>query len=435
MTYLRLSVPEVNLENLVNVDSLARNLQGRLLEASLPRKDQHFEGPIPHVLGNEIHYVPVYVNYSRTSLSIKYQTNFLIAEFSLGIGEKEMLDDAVSLFLQYENDGIKVLGVSTDSLVLKKEKVDMPVRPLPYDPERLVTRLWVAYRLGAYPVRPSAGSSPLEMTAPVFKRNSLKPVRTLPTGVELYRTGDFIDEDFASFGKLARELLTNPKVREHDSEELIGGNEVARELGVSYVTARRFLHRSGAIPKIKRKNILYRRGDVHEALYLPGWLKESPPKLVKLPVLTSERLPAQYHPELLVSDLWIMYRLGIHPRDNKTMTVARKHIFQRESLVPRFKVCRSGYYRAGNFIDGDFAGYGRPAIDVLTNPYLCERDPEERISTLDITRELGIALKHAGKRVRKLEVEPTLHKDNVTLLYRRADVHEKLGLPGWLPKK
>lgn len=434
MNRLRLSVPEVNLENLVNVDSLARNLQGKLLEASLARKDQHFEGQVPHVSGNKLQYALVSAEYSPTSMTIDPGTPLLSVKFTLGVGEKETLDDAVSLFLQYENESIKVLGVSTESLVLKKEKVDLPVRPLPYDPEQLVTPLWIAYRLGADP-HTSADSSPSEMAAKVFKRSSLKPVRTLPSGVKLYRTGDFIDEDFAGFVKPAGEVLTNPDVREHDSEELIGGIGVARELGVSYPTAMRFLHRSGAIPKIKRKNILYRRGDVHEALYLPGWLKESPPKLVKLPVLTSERLPAQYHPELLVSDLWIMYRLGMHPRDNKTMTEARKHIFQRESLIPRFKACHSGYYRAGNFIDGDFAGYGRPAIDVLTNPYLCEHDPEERISTLDITRELGIALKHAGKRVRKLEVEPTLHKDGVTLLYRRADVHEKLGLPGWLPKK
>ncbi len=422
MPYLKLSVPEASLEGLIDTVSLMEEMQRNPLEARLYRKEKVFEGLIPHVIGKEMRYATIQAEYETNRLRITLGKGYALAEFSLGIGEKETLDLATTLYIQYRSEGLQISSVCTESVMEKKSSPQKALSP--YDPEKLITPLWIAYRLGVYPSATTT-SKTTEMISRIFERSSLQPV-IKNNNIALYRTRDFIDEDFSSCGKSAIEILTNPDVKAHDPEELIGTVEVARELGVTIQTARRFLVSSGAIPVIKRKKaIFYRRGDVQDTLYLPGWLEV--PHSVELPL-------AQYHPEFLVSDLWILYRLGVHPRDYQKITETRRTIFDREGLVPRFLMGggKCGYYRAGDFQDSDFVSFGLSAREVLTNPYICERDPQEYISEIKVACELGIARKHAGENLRGLAIKPIFHKNRRTPLYRRGDVHLKLSLPGWL---
>lgn len=277
VAHLKLASQEADLEGLINLSSLVVSIGSRPLEARLKKTKAYFEGRVPHILRDEIHYATLLLEYTISKLVVKLGA-YTLHEFRIKKGVKEILDAAPAVYVQYKCDGIQVLGVSTQNLALKME-------------------------------------------------NSTAAIET-------------------AWGQTA-----------------------------------------------------------------------------------------QYNPDLLVSDLWIIYQLGINPRDNKRITETRSRIFQRDDLISRFKTGYGGYYRVGDFKDADFAPFDRTARKVLTNPYLCERNPEEYISEIDVTCELGISRKHAGDLLRNCGIEPTLDiMTNRKKLYRRADVHERLGLPGWLPK-
>lgn len=149
------------------------------------------------------------------------------------------------------------------------------------------------------------------------------------------------------------------------------------------------------------------------------------------PLNISKKPKRGYHPEALVSDLWIVYRLGASPLDPHEINRYRETLFRRPELQPVRTFKGHKEYRVGDFRDDDFALWNRKAEEVLTNPYLEIRNPLELIGVSHVTRELGIGATQAKRKLNQTKALYTTGKRGVRL-YRRAGVHELLGLPGTL---
>lgn len=148
--------------------------------------------------------------------------------------------------------------------------------------------------------------------------------------------------------------------------------------------------------------------------------------------LEEDEVKGTYDPKALVTDMWVIYRLGIRPYDNASITDARKRIFPRKNLNYVKSVGALKYYRVRSFGDTDFKEWGKTAREVLTNPYDCQRDPNQLIVATDVALELGVGRHHARELLEKTGVGPA-KQSTKKRWYRRGEVHDQLNLPGWLP--
>src|SRR3989338_8937230 len=147
-----------------------------------------------------------------------------------------------------------------------------------------------------------------------------------------------------------------------------------------------------------------------------------------------------YDPNRLVTALWVIYQAtGCTPDQTEIIDQALMQLFhsQHMRLVPvETQGVYASRYRAGDFTDAHFSALGKTAREVLTDPYACERNPDEEIGRTHIARELGLSKYSAGRLFRKAvqDTGTTLTVDLATRKRaRRGDIHKALGLPGWFP--
>ncbi|MBI2147045.1 hypothetical protein HYU19_01050 [Candidatus Woesearchaeota archaeon] len=172
-------------------------------------------------------------------------------------------------------------------------------RPAPYDPERVVSQMWVVYRalqeIGAPSVTGGNSDTVEEERNDDAWKDDYAVARSLifdentPTPVEnrgraaYYKVGDFTDAHFKELkrtvgvrkGFTARDILTDPNVKAWDADSVLSKKDMMVMLGMGQGAMKRMIAAAGVKPVNNNPHLkLYRVGDVHEALGLPGWLAE-----------------------------------------------------------------------------------------------------------------------------------------------------------------
>lgn len=183
-------------------------------------------------------------------------------------------------------------------------------------------------------------------------------------------------------------------------------------------------------------------GAAHRAHSIDASVATSSP-LASSPLTSSQpQHPPQYDSDRLVSEYWVLYRLGIPPGNSDKIIRARDMIFGefQDTLQPVEVRSKIRYYRASQLDDAHFQYWNKEntqnltAQGVLTDPNIRAWNSGQLVSQSDMSKLLGLPPASIKKLIDEAKVTPAIERPRLKQ-YTMKDVMPLLaeqGFLGWL---